>query len=80
MTKKAVNKHETSIRLSSEAYGISEFCYRYKAKLSDEIGRLPIRYCVLLKRITAELRILLSELEQVQGLWLEPNTRLSHLS
>ena len=40
MAKKAVSKHGISIRLSCEVYGISETCYRYHARLSDENGRV----------------------------------------
>jgi hypothetical protein len=40
MAKKAVSKHGISIRLFCEVYGISETCYRYHARLSDENGRV----------------------------------------
>ena len=40
MAKRAVSKHAISIRLSCEVYGISETCYRYNARLSDENGRV----------------------------------------
>ena len=40
MAKRAVGKHGISIRLSYEVYGISETCYRYNARLSDENGRV----------------------------------------
>ena len=36
MARKGVAKHGISIRLACETYGISETCYRYQAKLSDE--------------------------------------------
>lgn len=36
MAKKAVLRHGISVRLASASLGISETCYRYKAKLSDE--------------------------------------------
>lgn len=36
MARKGVAKHGISIRLACEAYGISETCYRYQAKLNGE--------------------------------------------
>jgi putative transposase len=36
MAKKALVDHELNIRQSCRAFGISETCYRYEAKLSDE--------------------------------------------
>lgn len=36
MARKGVAKHGISIRLACETYGISETCYRYQAKLSNE--------------------------------------------
>jgi putative transposase len=36
MAKKALVQHELNIRQSCRAFGISETCYRYEAKLSDE--------------------------------------------
>jgi putative transposase len=36
MAKKALVQHELSMRQSCRAFGISETCYRYEAKLSDE--------------------------------------------
>ena len=36
LAKKAVIHKDISIRLSCELFGISETCYRYEAKLSDE--------------------------------------------
>jgi putative transposase len=36
MAKAAVVKHGISMRLACESFGISESCYRYAAKLSDE--------------------------------------------
>ncbi len=36
MAKKALIDHELNIRQSCRAFGISETCYRYEAKLSDE--------------------------------------------
>ena len=36
MAKNSVVKHGVSIRLACEAFGISETCYRYQAKLSDD--------------------------------------------
>ena len=36
MAVKAVEKHEISIRLACEIFGISETCYRYQPKLSSE--------------------------------------------
>lgn len=36
MAKKAVDVHQVSIRLACEAFGISETCYRYQAKLSSD--------------------------------------------
>jgi putative transposase len=36
MAKKALVEHELNIRQSCRAFGISETCYRYEAKLSDE--------------------------------------------
>ena len=36
MAKKAVEKRNISIRLVCSAFAISETCYRYQAKLSDE--------------------------------------------
>ena len=36
MAKKAIKNHRVSIRLACESLGISETCFRYQAKLSDE--------------------------------------------
>ena len=36
MAQKAVIQRSVSIRLSCQAFGISETCYRYQAKLSDD--------------------------------------------
>ena len=36
MAKKALVHYELNIRQSCRAFGISETCYRYEAKLSDE--------------------------------------------
>jgi hypothetical protein len=36
MAKEAVSKHNITIRLACASLGISETCYRYQAKLSDE--------------------------------------------
>ena len=36
MAKKAVDVHQVSIRLACVAFGISETCYRYQAKLSSD--------------------------------------------
>lgn len=36
MARKGVARHGISIRLACEVYGISETCYRYRAKLSGE--------------------------------------------
>jgi len=36
MAKKAVEERQVPIRLACEAFGISETCYRYQAKLIDE--------------------------------------------
>ena len=36
MAKKAVHEHGLSIRLACSAFGVSESCYRYRPKLSDE--------------------------------------------
>ena len=36
MALKAVSQYGTSIRLVCEDFGISESCYRYQPKLSDE--------------------------------------------
>lgn len=40
MAKAAVVKHALSIRLACEIFGISECCYRYEAKLSEENARI----------------------------------------
>lgn len=40
LAKKAVINKHVSIRLSCEAFGISEGCYRYQSKLSDENARI----------------------------------------
>jgi len=40
MAKKAVVTKGVSIRLACETYGISQACYRYQAKLSDENAEL----------------------------------------
>ncbi len=36
MAQQAVAQHAISIRLACKAFGISETCYRYQAKLSDD--------------------------------------------
>ncbi len=36
MAQRAITDFNISIRVSCNAFGISETCYRYKAKLSDE--------------------------------------------
>jgi putative transposase len=36
MAQQAVAHHAVSIRLACTVFGISETCYRYQAKLSDE--------------------------------------------
>ena len=36
LAQRAVSEKAVSIRLACETYGISETCYRYQAKLSDE--------------------------------------------
>ncbi len=36
MARRAVAQHAISIRLACKAFGISETCYRYQAKLSDD--------------------------------------------
>ncbi len=36
MAKRVVERHGLSVRLACESLGISETCYRYQAKLSDE--------------------------------------------
>ena len=36
MAKEALNRHQTSIRVLCEAFGISQTCYRYENKLSEE--------------------------------------------
>lgn len=36
MAKQVVTEHRASIHLTCEAFGISETCYRYQAKLSDD--------------------------------------------
>ena len=40
MAKQAVAQRGLSIRLACEAFGISETCYRYQPKLSDENGEI----------------------------------------
>ena len=36
MAQQAVTQHAVSIRLACTAFGISETCYRYQARLSDD--------------------------------------------
>ena len=36
LARQVVEQQSLSIRLACEAYGISETCYRYQARLSDE--------------------------------------------
>ena len=36
MAQQAVAQHAVSIRLACTAFGISETCYRYQARLSDD--------------------------------------------
>lgn len=40
MAKAAVTKHGVSVRLACECLGISESCYRYTAKLSEENAQI----------------------------------------
>ena len=40
MTKKAASAYGVSVRLVCSAVGISETCYRYQAKLSDENAKI----------------------------------------
>ncbi len=36
MARQAVKQRKISIRLACKTYGISETCYRYRARLSDD--------------------------------------------
>ena len=36
MAKESLDRHQTSIRVLCEAFGISQTCYRYENKLSEE--------------------------------------------
>jgi len=45
MAKRAVTEHGTSIRLACRAFQISETCYRYQAKLSDDNALILIGCC-----------------------------------
>ena len=49
MAKKALIEYALNIRQSCRAFGISETCYRYEAKLSDENAEIADR----LLRLTA---------------------------
>ena len=40
MAKKALIEYALNIRQSCRAFGISETCYRYESKLSDENGEI----------------------------------------
>jgi putative transposase len=40
MARRAVKEKSISIRLACEVFGISETCYRYKARLSEENARI----------------------------------------
>ncbi len=40
MAQRAVKEYGLSIRLSCQAFGVSETCYRYQAKLSDDNARI----------------------------------------
>lgn len=40
MAQRAIQKHEISIRLACQASGISETCYRYRARLSHENAQI----------------------------------------
>jgi len=53
MAHRAVKHYEASIRLSCKVFSISETCYRYKAKLSDENAEIAdwlLRLSVTYKR------------------------------
>lgn len=49
MARRAVKEKAISIRLACEVFGISETCYRYKARLSDENARIA-RWLIRLTR------------------------------
>jgi putative transposase len=40
MAKEAAVNHRLSVRQGCQAFGISETCYRYQAKFSDENGQI----------------------------------------
>ncbi|RMF48255.1 MAG: IS3 family transposase [Anaerolineae bacterium] len=49
MARRAVKEKSISIRLACEVFGISETCYRYKARLSEENARIA-RWLIRLTR------------------------------
>jgi hypothetical protein len=68
MAQQAVAQHAISIRLACKAFGISETCYRYQAKLSDDNAliaeqlielteKIPIGALVCASRIYGMLRV-----------------------
>lgn len=77
MAQSAIQKHGISIRLACECLGISETCLRYQAKLSSENAEVAAP--VNRSEQALGFWFVLSVPAQREGLWLEPQTRLSDL-
>lgn len=81
MAEWAVRYRSASIALACRTFSISETCYRYQPKLSDE-NELIADWLVAVT--TAEktwgFGLCFLAPAQRQGLWLEPQARVPHLS
>jgi len=71
MAKHVVAERGLSIRVVCAAFGISETCYRYQAKASEKMHRLPIAVstgCKLKHRVPTE--IWYTKLATMAGFWI----------
>lgn len=80
MAEEAVIRHGVSIALACRTFKISETCYRYARKLSDENAEIAD----WLLRLTANRRswgfgLCFLYLPQREGVRMEPQAGLSHL-
>ena len=80
MARWAVANREVSIRLACVAFTISQSCYRYQPKLSDENAQIADWLLLLTRRNKSwGFGSVLFISAQYQGLWLEPQAGLSDL-
>lgn len=81
MAQWAVQHKSVSIRFACRTFSISETCYRYQPKLSDE-NELIGDWLVTLTdtKKTWGFGLCFLHLRNVKRLWLEPQAGLPHLS